>query len=501
MSRREDHPSDQTISHADDASGGLAGVGAGNTVIGAPQKLTGTRFSVTGTGNLIFFEPGVRLAGSTIRIEGDDSLLYFSSQFQWVRASIRLGNRSCLYIGNDSFFHPQQIMRITVDDDAIACLGNDLLASINVSIDTAGAGNCLVVGDHSWLCHGSAVRGSSRIAPNTIVAAKATLIDCTTEPFSCWGGANRRLLSDVLFSKLGLRLLGHDQLARRATLPAKEARAIREVVGLPFADLVGPLRDASKPDERLGLIRGAKAGLSGYARVKSKSPVVTPTRLHRLRKRLLGERAARGNEIIGSFENADSSCVQFVGTGNLLVIEPGVSVHADTTIKFRGDNALLYLSSSTKPYRMIMTIHTDSSCFIGHDNTFAEKGAAPRLSPSEGQALVIGDRNSFGSRVWIRTSDQHGIYRADTLERINAAQPVVIANDTRIGAEAIIQKGAYLPDGSVVEPEGLVIRSKAAPHDPLLAAADKLSATRSVQKRHGIAKRLAKARDKRSAEA
>ncbi|MBR3326315.1 MAG: hypothetical protein IKG22_03225 [Atopobiaceae bacterium] len=466
----------------------MESLGDNNIAIGEPKSMRNVKVIVGGVGNVVCWEPGIRLEGCTIELLGNNSLVYVSKMFQPFRAHIIIGNGATLYIGNDSFFHPEQPIRINVDDNAVVCLGNDLLTSINVNVDTAGDGNELNVGDHSWLCHGASVMGSSIIAPNTIVASRALLRDCQTDSYSCWGGKNRLLQTDVLFSKVGLRLLTRRQLKLREQLPTSEADAIQNIAGIDFASLVPRIRECNTPQERCECIATEKESVR-FKRMRNPK-LSAAGRLESMQNKVAGLFMRSDNLILGEFEddNGDSR-IMFSGTGNVMIVEPGVRL-CGCLIKFRGNNGLLYLSRSDEPYRFVTTIHNDSTVFFGHNNQFALRGNRVQISPAEGKAIVIGNRCRLEAGTWIRTSDQHAIYSKNTLKRINPAEPVVFAQDVVAGEDCVVQKGVWADRCSILA-HSLVLRDKKDHNDPYAELARKLSKTSSMRFRRHEAKRFA----------
>lgn len=457
-----------------------------NTVIGTPVLSDDSQIRVDGTGNVLFFEPGVTLRKSSIHLRGDNSVLFVSTPFEQLCATVTMGSDACLYLGSDLFSHPDQIMRINVDDGSLVHLGNDVLSSTDVTIDTAGPGNSLWVGDHVWLCQSVSLVASCHIASHTIVASRAMLDSIATEPYSCWGGTGRRLMEDVLFSKVGLRLLDHRQLARRAVLSQGEARELYRIPGFSHEAIDRMLQDLPGSAERAGALEREKRSL------RYRTPHQRPLRSIPMFVQDL-YRSARANpddnRVIGTLPDDGSCHLTFGGHGNLLMIEPGADL-TDATIRFPGNDAILYLSAGNAPYRILATINTESCCFIGHDVRFANKSRKPRISSSEGSCIVIGNNARISNRTWFRTSDQHAIYRRDTLERINGPGPIMVGDGAVVMNSCLVQKGAVIESGETVRPSTLVTRKKGGSTDPLYGFMRELASTLSVEERLGIMREM-----------
>lgn len=458
-----------------------------NTVIGVPTLTDDCQICVEGTGNVLYFEPDIVLQKTTIHLRGDNSVLYVSKPKKMFYATITMGSDACLYLGSDLFTHNDQVMQVTVDDGGSVHVGNDVLASTDVTIDTAGPGNTLWVGDHVWLCQSATLRANCHIASHTIVASRATLEGITTEPFSCWAGTGRRLLEDVLFSKVGLRYLDQQQLARREVLSEREARAICRIPGFSEEAFARMLASHPSAADRAKALEREKRSL-GY-----RSPYRERLRTLPMVVRDLywaAHKSDDDNQVIGTLPDDGSCRLSFIGHGNLLVIEPGADL-TDATLRFPGNDAILYLCAGETPSRIFATVNTESCCFIGRGVRFPKKGRMPRISASEGSCIVIGNNVRIANRTWFRTSDQHAIYRRDTLERINGPQPIMVGDGAVIKNSSLVQKGAVIERGEVVPASSLVTRGKGGSSDPLYALMQELAATTSVERRYEIMREMA----------
>lgn len=450
-----------------------------NIVVGNPKAMEDSEIVVEGSGNVLFFGKNAVLDGARIHFTGDNALVYLTTRLR-VRADITVASDATLHMGNGTYLHPLQHIRIKVDQGSTVWFGNDILSSINVLVDTNGMEKQLVIGDHVWLCHGATVKGSSLIANNTIVASKARLKDCRTEPFTCWGGENRELLRDVLFSEESMRLSDRLALLNREKLSKEEANSIIALKDIDYAGFVRELASIVDPQERLAAIKRMKKQ-NKYTHVVVKE---RQSRKNEAQVRLEGILKGKGeNTVVGSYQDdGGNSEVTFGGEGNTLIVEDGVTLR-DATIKFQGNGGLVYLSASSHPYRCIISVSSDSSCYIGRDNVFQPTGPIMRISPAEGMAIVIGDGNTFGSRVWVRTSDQHPIYGKKTLKRINPPEGVAIGIGTAIGSDCILQKGAIVDDGATIREESLVMRKKGKVTGPLVDLMRALSTPPFIMKK------------------
>ena len=155
---------------------------------------------------------------------------------------------------------------------------------------------------------------------------------------------------------------------------------------------------------------------------------------------------SENNTIIGNPELINSN-IEFKGTGNILFCEEDVRLE-NSTLGFFSNDAVVYLSSNKKHnYKVKMDIWRSSTIFVGRDNYFNN---IMSISASERRSVLIGGGGVFSFDVWLRTSDPHLVYDADTKQRINISDDVVIGDHVWLGQSALILKGSKVGSGSVI---------------------------------------------------
>jgi len=182
-------------------------------------------------------------------------------------------------------------------------------------------------------------------------------------------------------------------------------------------------------------------------------------------------KTVKDNKIIFEDENDNSfmmkdSKINFVGTGNILFIEKGVKL-INSTISFNASNSIIYLSSNKYEYYIALTIHNNSTFFIGKDCYFNKTPGLFRCILSEQKNVVIGNNCFFSLDVWIRLADPHLIYDIETHKRINHSKSVYIGDGVWIGQHIYLLKGARIGSGSVIGAMSLV--SKQIPSNVIAA--------------------------------
>ena len=141
-----------------------------------------------------------------------------------------------------------------------------------------------------------------------------------------------------------------------------------------------------------------------------------------------------------------NSKITFKGKNNVLFVEDGVALES-SAIVFGGDNCVVYLSNSSKEYRIAVDVYQNSAVFFGSNNYF---NGIVHIIASEGQNILIGNGGLFSFGIWIRTADPHLIYSAETHKRINNSKSVFIGDHVWIGQNALVLKGCRIGSGSIL---------------------------------------------------
>ncbi|MBQ3322956.1 MAG: hypothetical protein IJH05_08955 [Firmicutes bacterium] len=153
------------------------------------------------------------------------------------------------------------------------------------------------------------------------------------------------------------------------------------------------------------------------------------------------------NRIVGTPIFIDDSLIEFQGKGNLLIVEKDVRL-SDSSIRFCGDNAIVYLSQNKKHlYKIRIDAWRNTTIYFGSENYF--NGPLTAIV-SERQNLFVGNDGVFSFGIWIRTADPHILYDNVSKKRINMSKSVMIGDHVWLGQNALILKGTYIGSGSVV---------------------------------------------------
>lgn len=158
------------------------------------------------------------------------------------------------------------------------------------------------------------------------------------------------------------------------------------------------------------------------------------------------------NKVLGEFPRLENSKIIFDGAGNVLYCEPGVHLK-NSTIEFRGDNSLIYLSESRHLYFLSMVIYHQSNCFFGKHNYI---NGPLKAILSERKNIVVGEEGQFSFGIWMRLADPHLIYDVETRKRINPSRSIYIGDHVWIGQSATLLRGTRVGSGSIIGAMGVI---------------------------------------------
>lgn len=134
------------------------------------------------------------------------------------------------------------------------------------------------------------------------------------------------------------------------------------------------------------------------------------------------------------------------GDGNIITID-SLAVLEGVIFHIRGNgNRILIGADCTIAGSTIWVEDNRCEVRIGRQTTV---GGMHLAATEDHSRVVIGDDCMLAYGIDIRTGDSHAIY-AQTGNRVNGAQDVVIGNHVWIAAHTIILKGAMIGSGSVV---------------------------------------------------
>lgn len=155
-----------------------------------------------------------------------------------------------------------------------------------------------------------------------------------------------------------------------------------------------------------------------------------------------------GNRLMGAVPHLVGSSVEFLGAGNILFCEEGVTLK-NARISFKGSGGVVYLAASKHPIYAEIIVWDGSTFFLG-SNSYINPGEPLHAVASERRTIFIGDDALVSFGVWMRTADPHLVYRVSDMTRVNQSKDVVVGDHVWLGQEALLLKGTVVGSGSIV---------------------------------------------------
>ena len=157
-----------------------------------------------------------------------------------------------------------------------------------------------------------------------------------------------------------------------------------------------------------------------------------------------------------------NSQIIFRGKNNILYIDKDVII-AESVLNFDGDNSVIFLGSSSRQYKLSLTIRYNSYAYFGKNCSF---NGLLRCILSEERNIFIGNDVMFSFGIWLRISDPHLIYDSFTHTRINPTKSIYIGDHVWVGQDVLILKDSYVGSGSILAAR-TVLSSKIVPSNSL----------------------------------
>jgi len=161
-----------------------------------------------------------------------------------------------------------------------------------------------------------------------------------------------------------------------------------------------------------------------------------------------------GNQFVCKGAFLSRCKVTINGTGNKVLIDPGLTRLYNCDITVRGSDCEIVVGADSNLHETSLYIEDDGGKIsVGRHVTITGK---THIAVIEGATVSIGDDCLFSDNIQIRVGDSHSILDATTGKRINPSKDVTIGNHVWIGNTVSILKGAVISDNSVVGAHSVV---------------------------------------------
>ncbi|WP_295592416.1 acyltransferase [uncultured Methanobrevibacter sp.] len=171
-----------------------------NKILCHNPHLINTKIDFKGKNNILICEDRVTIQNSTITFDGDNSIIYLSSNTNKYFLHITTNNNSVLYIDENCYFNNK--IYIILSESKNVFIGKNCLFSFGIwirladphliyDIDTMRRINpseSICIGDHVWIGQDTLLLKGTKIGSGSIIGAKS-LVPNKKIPSNCiWGG-------------------------------------------------------------------------------------------------------------------------------------------------------------------------------------------------------------------------------------------------------------------------------------------------------------------------
>ncbi|WP_157956955.1 acyltransferase [Salinicola aestuarinus] len=132
------------------------------------------------------------------------------------------------------------------------------------------------------------------------------------------------------------------------------------------------------------------------------------------------------------------------GVGNEISVGKRVSLNCHIRIQGKGNR--LHIGDDCNLRGQILIKGNSQTVSIGDSTTFQ----TVYLLCQEGCNITVGRHCMFSREIEVRTTDAHSLVDISSGARLNKPQSIVIGDHVWVGLRALINKGAFIPDDSIV---------------------------------------------------
>ena len=148
---------------------------------------------------------------------------------------------------------------------------------------------------------------------------------------------------------------------------------------------------------------------------------------------------------------------------NTIIFHEG-AILRNTVIRIYGNNNIVEIGTNVSINHGDIHIEDDDNRIVIGEGTYI--CGKTHLACIEGKSIFIGKDCLFSSEIVLRTGDSHSIVDMSG-ERINHAEDVVIGDHVWIGYRVLINKGAVIPENTIIGTGAVVTKSFEEPNTVL----------------------------------
>lgn len=171
-----------------------------NKILCHNPHLINTKIDFKGKNNILICEEEVIIQNSTITFEGDNSIIYLSSNKNFYFLQLSINNNSILYIDENCYFNNK--LYIVLSETKNVFIGKNCLFSFGIWIRLADAhliydidsmkriniSESIYIGDHVWIGQEVLLLKGTQIGSGSIIGAKSLISNKKIPSNSIWGG-------------------------------------------------------------------------------------------------------------------------------------------------------------------------------------------------------------------------------------------------------------------------------------------------------------------------
>ncbi|NGM18316.1 hypothetical protein GMI70_10005 [Eggerthellaceae bacterium zg-893] len=184
---------------------------SGNRFVGEVPAMANSKIVFKGKGNILYCEEGVRLSGSRIAFNGDNSLVYLRRSKDALMLGIDMYNANVFVMGIDCYTNG--VFHAILSEGRHVFVGDHALLSFGIWVRTAdphlvydvethqriNPSRHVFIGDHVWIGQSAFILKGTIIGSGSIVGAASVVTGKKIPSNASWGGNPARSIRNGVF--------------------------------------------------------------------------------------------------------------------------------------------------------------------------------------------------------------------------------------------------------------------------------------------------------------